>query len=83
MLRPDAVHLDSTGECSLSGTVNEIVFKGRSTRLEISANGAVLHFDFPSRAELPNLGEQVCLRFSAAEAVQFFDRSFRGENAGF
>lgn len=73
LLRPDAVHLESTGECSLAGTVREVVFKGRSTRLELAINGASLQFEFPSRAQLPAVGEPVCLRFSAAEAIQIFD----------
>lgn len=75
LLRPDSVHLDSTGECSLSGTVREVVFKGRSTRLELATNGVSLHFEFPSRAELPGVGEQVCLRFFPVEALQIFDVS--------
>ena len=73
LLRPDAVHLDRAGDCSLSGAVNEIVFRGRSTRLVMAANGVTLNFDFPSRADLPGVGEPVCLRFSAAEALQFFE----------
>lgn len=83
LLRPDAVHLDSAGDCSLSGTVNEVVFKGRSTRLELAANGVLLHFDFPSRLDLPGLGDNICLRFSAEEALQLFDRSIGDANAGF
>jgi ABC-type Fe3+/spermidine/putrescine transport system ATPase subunit len=75
LLRPDAVHLGSSGDCTLSGTVQEVVFKGRSTRLELAANGVLLHFDFPSRAELPGVGEQICLRFSAGEALQFYDEA--------
>lgn len=73
LLRPDTVHLDRSGDCSLSGTVNEVVFRGRSTRLELDANGIVLTFEFPSRADLPAVGEPVCLQFSAAEALQFFE----------
>ena len=75
LLRPDAVHLDSSGDCTLSGTVQEVVFKGRSTRLELTANGVLLHFDFPSRADLPGVGEHICLQFSAIEALQFFEKT--------
>lgn len=73
LLRPDAVHLDHSGDCSLSGTVNEVVFRGRSTRLELLANEVSLNFEFPSRTDLPGVGEPVCLRFSAGEALQFFE----------
>ena len=75
LLRPDAVHLDGSGDCTLSGIVQEVVFKGLSTRLQLAANGVLLHFDFPSRAELPKLGEPICLQFSAGEALQFYDEA--------
>ncbi|HWQ84075.1 MAG TPA: ABC transporter ATP-binding protein [Anaerolineales bacterium] len=82
LLRPDAVQLDSQGDCSLAGTVSEVVFKGRSTRLELEVNGTHLSFDFPSRSGLPRPGEPVCLSFNPEEALQLFQGSQRDGNAG-
>jgi len=71
LLRPDAVRLDGKGDFNLEGIVRERSFRGGVWRLEVTAGGLPLTFDFPSSLALPEAGEKVTLSVDPT-AVQAF-----------
>jgi ABC-type Fe3+/spermidine/putrescine transport system ATPase subunit len=74
LIRPEGARLAETGGCTLTGTVLERSFRGRSYRLTLEMEGVRLAFDLPSSEAVPAEGQsvQVCLEGEAA--VQVFPR---------
>jgi ABC-type Fe3+/spermidine/putrescine transport system ATPase subunit len=72
LIRPDAVSLNAKKSSVLSGTVQEISFRGSTCRALIHVNGIPLTFDFPATSALPKAGEDVTLGFEASQALQIF-----------
>ena len=74
LIRPEGARLAETGGCTLTGTVLERSFRGRSYRLTLEMQGVRLAFDLPSSEHVPAEGQsvQVCLEGEAA--VQVFPR---------
>lgn len=73
LLRPDAVQLDRNGEFKLQGKLLERTFRGVTTHVTVEVKGERLHFEFLSRANLPNVGEQISLSFDPQEALQIVE----------
>jgi len=74
LIRPEGARLAEAGGCTLTGTVLERSFRGRSYRLTLEMEGVRLAFDLPSSEHVPAEGQsvQVCLEGDAA--VQVFPR---------
>ncbi len=72
LLRPDAARWVD-GADALSGKVEEVIFQGETTRVHLSAAGGIqLHFDLPSAAALPPVGEQITFSLDRETGVQAF-----------
>jgi hypothetical protein len=53
--------------------VEEVLFQGETTRVQLTAAGGIqLHFDLPSTAALPQVGEEVPFSLDRETAVQSF-----------
>lgn len=72
LLRPDAVQLDPTLPCQITGIVRDISFRGGSLQAEVEAGGVSLLFEFPAYSELPPTGANIHLGFNPQEAIQVF-----------
>jgi thiamine transport system ATP-binding protein len=74
LIRPEGARLAEAGGCTLTGTVLERSFRGRSYRLTLEMKGVRLAFDLPSSEYVPAEGQsvQVCLEGEAV--VQAFPR---------
>jgi len=74
LIRPEGARLEQTGSCTLTGTVLERSFRGRSYRLTLDIQGVQLAFDLPSSEPVPAEGQsvQVCLEGEAV--LQVFPR---------
>jgi spermidine/putrescine transport system ATP-binding protein len=73
LLRPDAVSVGSDGPCQVEGRVAEVTFRGNLQWLVLTAGEISLSFDFPAQARLPAVGENVCLSFDPATALQVLE----------
>ena len=71
LLRPDAARWVND-EDTLTGTVEELVFQGETSRVRLTAAGIELHFDLPSTAALPTVGEEVTFSLDRETGVQAF-----------
>jgi ABC-type Fe3+/spermidine/putrescine transport system ATPase subunit len=72
LIRPEGARLAEAGSCTLTGSVLECSFRGRSYRLILEIEGVQLAFDLPSSEPVPAKGQcvQVCLE--GETAVQVF-----------
>lgn len=72
LLRPDQAVLDGVGEVKISGPVTEVTFRGESSRIALAVNGERLQFDFPTRSDLPDIGEQITISLDPLQGIQLF-----------
>lgn len=72
LLRPDSVQLGEGGEYSLSGIVEEVTFRGSTSKVSISIGNNLFSFNFPSNIELPAKSEAVTISFNPDDAIQVF-----------
>jgi hypothetical protein len=56
----------------LSGTVENLAFRGGWTRMTICADGVELIFDFDSNSTLPEVGNPVTVGIDLANGLQIF-----------
>ena len=75
LIRPDAVRLDSQGDCHLRGTLVERSFRGLLYRAVVEVRGVRLRFEFTASATLPAVGSSIRLSFDPFQAVQVFDQN--------
>jgi ABC-type Fe3+/spermidine/putrescine transport system ATPase subunit len=74
LLRPDRAALDGSGDARIEGVVEEIIFKGETSRITVIVNQTRLQFDFPTGSALPGPGESVRLDFDPQSGIQVFQR---------
>jgi ABC-type Fe3+/spermidine/putrescine transport system ATPase subunit len=72
LLRPDQAALNGDGEVQMSGFVEEVTFRGETSRIILEVNGERLQFDFPTGAALPGVGEEIRLGFDVEDGIQVF-----------
>ncbi len=72
LLRPDTVTLGGFEKAQLTGLVEEINFRGETTKVTIAITGRWFVFNFPSNTELPSLGETTTISFDPQRAIQVF-----------
>jgi len=73
LLRPDEVSLGDSGAYWLQGVLTETVFRGSLTRATLLVHDTPLIFDFPSRYQLPGLGQAIRISFEPSQAIQIFN----------
>jgi len=72
LVRPDAARWVDAVE-ALTGIVEEVTFQGETSRVRLTAaQGIELHFDLPSTAALPTVGEAIPFLLNRETAVQSF-----------
>jgi ABC-type Fe3+/spermidine/putrescine transport system ATPase subunit len=74
LIRPEGARLAESGGCTLTGTVLDRSFRGRSYRLTLEMNGVRLAFDLPSSEHVPAEGQSVKVCLEGEAAVQVFPR---------
>jgi ABC-type Fe3+/spermidine/putrescine transport system ATPase subunit len=74
LIRPEGARIAEAGGCTLTGTVLERSFRGRSYRLTLEMEGVRLAFDLPSSEYVPAEGQSVQVCLEAEAAVQVFPR---------
>jgi ABC-type Fe3+/spermidine/putrescine transport system ATPase subunit len=72
LIRSDSANLEDQGECRLDGILLESSFRGAICRAVLGVNEHQLTFDFPSRADLPEVGKTVEISFDPEQALQVF-----------
>ena len=74
LIRPEGAHLAESGGCTLTGTVLDRSFRGRSYRLTLEMKGVRLAFDLPSSEHVPAEGQSVKVCLEGEAAVRVFPR---------
>ncbi|MGH2581827.1 MAG: ABC transporter ATP-binding protein [Anaerolineales bacterium] len=74
LLRPDEISIGSDGKSSLRGNLRRKQFRGPTTHAELEARNVNLHFEVPSGAQLPAIGNQVEISFDPNKAFKIFPR---------
>jgi len=74
LIRPEAARLAEDGVCTLTGTVLERSFRGRSYRLTLEMKDVRLAFDLPSSEHVPEEGQSVQVCLEGETVVQVFPR---------
>ena len=79
LIRPEAVSLDGEGNYQLEGTLVSCSFRGSTCRAVLAVQDFELYFDLNTNAELPAIGETICLGFDSQEALQIFGTTLDGD----
>ncbi len=74
LIRPEGARLAEDGACTLTGTVLERSFRGRSYHLTLEMKEVRLAFDLPSSEYVPAEGQSVQVCLEAETVVQVFPR---------
>lgn len=72
LLRPDRVSMGGNGEEQIQVKVNQISFRGNTSRVYVRCGSLDLRFDFLANVDLPAAGEEMILSFNPDEAIQVF-----------
>jgi ABC-type Fe3+/spermidine/putrescine transport system ATPase subunit len=72
LLRPDTIHLGLAGEHKLSGSVEDVTFRGSASKVHISIAEQRFTFNFPTNTALPAKGDIVTISFNPEETIQVF-----------
>jgi ABC-type Fe3+/spermidine/putrescine transport system ATPase subunit len=72
LLRPDAVRIDASLPCQITGVIEDISFRGGQMQAALRLDQTTLAFQFPAYVDLPQAGSPLTLGFHPGEAIQIF-----------